>query len=193
MSLYVALADIKLRLIGKVRFTTDDTDENKMFEDLAERLIDEAEGQVEQDLSPRYLAPFVNVDDNSFSTLPDRPTKETIRTMCELQAVSRILETDFGSGSAVNGEKYRDAVDKRYKEILEKLLAKKKDGAVDALGWRYPPLPKLKLNYMNTEADDGFAGRVIVASGSRQGSYPSEQMNSPGETFWNRFDTFWPW
>jgi len=72
MPLYITLEDVRLRLIGKVRFTTNPLDENKMSETLANRLIDEAEGQVELDLSPRYAAPFQTVSGTAFSNLPER-------------------------------------------------------------------------------------------------------------------------
>lgn len=185
MGLYVTFDDVRKRLIGKVRFTEDEDDENKMHVDLAERCINEAEGQVEMDLSPRYIAPFRGDNDEPFASLPDRPTREQIRTLCELQAVVRILETDFGKGTAVNGDKYKASVEKRYKEMVAKLLMRKRDRSRDdyGLGWFYPPLPGLKLNYMNNMGDDGFAGAVLVASGSPEQGYAANQINSPSETF----------
>lgn len=186
MGLYVTFEQVRLRLVGKVRFTEDEGEENLMHVTLAGRLINEAEGQVEQDLSPRYAAPFVTDAGAPFAQLHDRPTKEILRTLCELQACMRILETDFGSGSAANGEKYMAALKKRYDEVTERLLSKRKDGAVTGQGFMYPPLPGLKLNYMNEKADDGYMGTVIVASGSPLPGYASGQINDPAETFWNQ-------
>jgi len=188
MGLYISLEDVRLRLIGKVRFTTDEENENKMPEALANRLIAEAEGQVELDLSPRYLAPFQTDAGDSFSQLPDRPTRNYLRTLCELMAVVRILETDFGSGTAVDGEKYAEKTRERYAAMIKELLLRKTDGGQEALGFAKPPLPGLKLNYMNELADDGFMGSVLITSRG-DGDYPAKQINDPSENYWNgRFD-----
>ncbi len=183
MGLYVGFEAVRDRLVGKVRFTARPEEEGKMSEYLANRLINEAEGQVEQDLSPRYSAPFQGIDGAPFSKLPPRPTTELIRTLCELQACMRILECDFGSGSATDGEKYTKRLEARYNGIVDKLLKKKKDGNQDASGWFYPPLPGLQLNYGNNQADDGFAGMALVASGTPAMGYAIGQINSPGEGF----------
>lgn len=164
-----------------------------MIQALAERLIDEAEGMVELDLSPRYFAPFVgDGEGGTYASVPSRPTSEVIRTLCELKACIRILETDFGSGTAVNGDKYKEGLEKRYKEMVERLLAKRKDGSAESQGWMYPPLPGLKLNYMGELSDDGFFGRVLIASGSPSQGYAAGQVNDPGLTFWNGWDNLWP-
>lgn len=184
MPAYTSFQDVALRLVGKVRFTTDPIDENRMSEDLANRLIDEAEGQVELDLSPRYLAPFQTDHGDAFASLPDRPTKNILRTLCELMGCIRILETDFGAGTIVDAEKYIEKLRTRYESIVKDLLAKKMDGGVEAQGYAKPPLPSLKLNYMNENADDGFMGSVLV-SGQGDGSYPKTQINDPSENFWN--------
>lgn len=184
MGLYITLEDVRVRLIGKVRFTTDEDDENKMHESLANRLIAEAEGQVEYDLSPRYFAPFQTVDGQAFTNLPERPTKNYIRTLCELMSVARILETDFGSGTVVDAEKYAKSIKDRYDTMLKLLVERKTDGGNEAVGFKRPPLPGIKLNYMNEAADDGFMGAVLV-SGSGDGDYPRKQINDPSENFWN--------
>lgn len=181
MPLYITEADVKIRLIGKVRFTDDPDEENKMQETLLTRLVDEAEGQVEMDLSPRYAAPFDTRDGLGFASLPDRPTKETIRTLCELKAVIRVLETDFGSGSAVNGDKYKKSQEDRYKAIVDKLLKMRGE---DKTGWALPPLPSLKLNDHNTEADDGYLGQVLVTSDG-DGGFPAQRINNPSQSFFN--------
>lgn len=183
MGLYIAFEDVRVRLIGKVRFTNDENDENKMHEKLANKLINQAEGDVELDLLPRYMAPWQTPEGAAFKELPDRPTKLYLKTLCELLACVRILETDFGSGSAVDGEKYAEKLRKRYSDMLNLLLAKKKDGAVEALGFLKPPLPGLRLNYMNETADDGFMGQVLVSS-QGDGDYPQKQINDPSESFW---------
>lgn len=182
MGKYIANDDVKIRLKGKVRFTTDPEDENKMGEDLLTRLVVEAEAHVEHDLSQRYAAPFVTKDDGTFKTLPDL-TRNYIRTMCELQAVLRVLETDFGAGSEVDAEKYSRTQEKRYEKMRAKLMERKQFKGDDS-GWLYPPLPELKFNYMNTETDDGYYGQVLSTS-SGDGGFPADRINDPSESFIN--------
>lgn len=155
-----------------------------MSEDLANRLIEEAEGQVEMDLSPRYYAPFQTDDGGAFSTLPDRPTKNILRTLVELMSCIRILETDFGTGTIVDAEPYIEKIRARYDSIVRDLLVRKTDGGQESQGFAKPPLPSLKLNYMNESADDGFMGSVLVTT-QGDGSYPQKQINDPSENFWN--------
>lgn len=182
MPQYCKLNDVKIRLIGKVRFTCDEKDENKMQESLLTRLIDEAEGEVEYDLSPRYTVPFVTDTDGKFDLLPERPTKNLLRTLVELKSVERVLETDFGRGTVVDADKYAESIKNRYTEILGKLL-KYRDGQF----WQFshPPLTGLKLNYMNAEADDGFAGQVLVTGEQFSGDFPARRINDPSQSFWN--------
>lgn len=184
MGLYITADDVKVRLVGKVRFTEDEEDENKMSMKLLGRLINEAEGAVEHDLSPRYEVPFKEQTAGTFKALPDRPTKETIRTLCEMMAVIRVLETDFGRGSSVDGEKYKKTQQDRYDAMVAKLLKKKTLDTEVSNQWMYPPLIQLKSAYFNTEADDGFGGMVLV-TGQGDGDFPKKQINDPSETFWN--------
>lgn len=185
MGLYISNSDVQVRLQGKVRFTDDTDDANKTSTELLNRLVAEAEGQVERDLSPRYFAPFQTDECHPFKNLPDRPTRNILRTLCELQAVMRVLETDFGKGSAMNGEAYSKKLEERYKSIIDKELEKKdKDVYAGPSGWKYPPLPGLKLNYFNTHADDGYAGMVLNTTRG-VGGFPSVQINDPRESFVN--------
>lgn len=185
MPKYITIEDVRPRLVGKVRFTSDPKNENEMSETLATRLINEAEGQVELDLSPRYFSPFQTVDGDLFKSLPDRPTKEILRTLCEIQAVMKILDIDFGRGTVVNAANYYENLEKRYNALKDNIL-QKRDGY--GSGWANPPLPGLKLNYQNTQ-DDGFVGMVIVAgSGDNGGSYPARRINDPSQTFWRGVD-----
>lgn len=191
MSMYIRDEDVRIRLIGKVRFTDDLEDENKMSFQLLRRLINEAEGDVEQDLSRRFAVPFVPAAGGEFKDLPERPTKEYLRTLCELKAVMRVLETDFGRGSVADADKYVKKLEERYKAMYDKLCARWDDEATSQKqGWKFPPLAGLALAYHNTEADDGYAGMVLVTSKGRGGE-PFSQINSPLETFSNGvFD--WP-
>lgn len=186
MGLYIKDDDVRTRLTGKVRFTDDTNDENRFPNKLLKRLIEEAEADVEHDLSPRYASPFQTDAGLPFAKLPTRPTQEMIRSICEMKAVVRVLETDFGRGSAVNGEEYLKTQRARYEAMLARLMKKRKDTFNQ---WYYPPLPGLKLNYMNMTADDGFAGQVLVTTDGF-GDFPIKQVNSPGENFWNgKIDT----
>lgn len=179
--LYVSVKQIKSRLAGKVSFTDDpETEPDKMSNSLLRTLIEEAEAEVEQDLSPRYFIPFQTIAGGSFSTLP-RSTRKMILTLCEIQCILKVLETDYGSGTAINGENYGKNIEKRYSNLLNKLMKRRKDSFNM---WFYPPLLDLKLNYHNSEADDGYAGAIHVTS-QGDGGFPAKQINDPSENFWN--------
>lgn len=183
MGLYITFEQVRVRLIGKVQFTPAELfDENKMSVTLANRLINEAEGEVELDLSPRYFAPFQTTDGAPFAQLPSRPTKEALTTICEIQAVLKILDTDFGRGTVVDGSKYAESLISRYKKMVGRLL-EQRDGY--GSGWKYPPMPGLQLNYQNAMADDGFVGAVLnTTTDTRQGTYAQNHINDPSSNFW---------
>lgn len=186
MPLYTRFEQVRLRVIGKIRFAADgeEEDENLMPIGLAKRLINEAEGQVEQDLSPRYLAPFQTPEGLPFSQLPLRPTQEILATLCELQSVCRLLETDFGRGTTTNADKYIEKIQARYNSIIkDRILALKSESY---LNWRFPPLPGLRLSPFNSTCDDGYSGTPMVYSPSgNSDSFPSARMNDPSQTYWN--------
>ncbi len=186
MGNYINTQDVQIRLIGKVEFTNDICDVNRLQLTLLNRLISEAEGHVEYDLSPRYANPFVTIHGQPFKQyLTERPTNDTIRTMCELQSVIRVLETDFGRGTVVDSDKYAERLEKRYAKMLERLMKRRGDNKGDEqTGWTFPPLPNLRLAYFNHEADDGFMGQVLVTS-SGLGGYPLTRVNDPSENFFN--------
>lgn len=196
MALYISGPDVEVRLIGKVRFTDDEEDENRFPRRLLNRIIDESEGRVEMDLSPRYEVPFQSIDGGAFKTsVPARPTGNIIRTLCELQSVILILETDFGRGTVVDAAKYAEAFAKRYKSMIDDLLAKKRFQGEEqgGLGWAKPPLTGLMLGYFNTESDDGFAGMVLSTSQNPGGGYPAQQINNPADSFWTGYANPWLW
>lgn len=185
MPLYTRIDDVKVRLAGKVRIVEDaEENPNHMPISLLRRLIDEAEGEVEMDLSPRYAAPFQTDAGEAFCKLPFRPTQEVIRTLCEINSVMRALDTDFGSGSAIDASKYSEGLKKRYDDILGRLM-KKRDDNKSTLNWQFPPLPGLRLNYMNELGDTGYSGQVLNSSQFGDGDFPSKQINDPSESFWN--------
>lgn len=184
MPLYIKEKDVKARLVGKVRFTSDPCDENKMSEALLTRLVDEAEGEVELDLSVRYSNPFLTDGGGPFAQLPMRPTQNILRELCELKAVCRVLETDFGAGTVVDAEKYKGSQESRYKSLMDRLVMHR-DPTHDNSQWKYPPLPGLQLNYQNNQSDDGFAGQVLTTGDqSGSGDYPSRRINDPSQSYY---------
>lgn len=187
MGLYISFEDLKVRVEGKVRFTEDpEADPDLMPVKLAKRLINEAEGQVELSLMQRYQIPFQTSLGEPFQSLPTRPTKELLRTLCELKAVSRVLETDFGQGTTVDAEKYKEKIDNRYKAIVKDLLERHKDDVTSYVNWVRPPLPGIMLAAHN-EQDDGFDGYLVNTTGSRE-NFAAGQINDPSVTIWNVHD-----
>ncbi len=190
MPLYTNIADVKLRLAGKIRFTDDASDDSgKMPTPLLKKLIEDAEAQVQQDLAVRYATPFQTVDGTAFKNLPPHPTKRIIQTLCELMSVVRALETDFGSGSATEGSKYAKDSQRRYDVIKNGLVGRHDDekGAQTRYGaWVQPPLESMRLALGNEEADAGFAGAVLSSSSQiPDSSFPAAQITNPARTWWN--------
>lgn len=179
---YVQLKEIQDRVLGKIQFTSDSEDENEMQLTLANSLIDEAEAEVELDLSIRYAVPFKgSLDGQTFKQLPTS-TQLILKTLCRLQSVMKLIDTDFGRGSAVNGEEYKKELKARYDQMVEKRLLAKVGEMEDTNQWLYPPLEGLALAWGN-QADDGYRGMVISDSPSNDGAYPRDQINDPSETF----------
>ena len=189
MGRYITSEAVIVRLRGKVKVTENpELEPDRMPLLLLNRLINEAEGQVEQDLSTRYAAPFVTIAGAPFSALPERPTKEILRTLCELLAVIRVLETDFGRGSGLDGAKYADSSQKRYDIIIwgddrKPGLCSLRENTFNT--FRTPPLPGLASNYHIGQADTGFAGYVDRSGSSHGADYAINQINEPSQNFWN--------
>ena len=178
MGLYISFQDVAKRLVGKVSFTENELEQNKMSVSLANRLINEAEGEVELDLSLRYHTPFLYYDSKNkiekpFSALPPRPTQEVVRTLCELKSVLRILEINFGSSGYISSDNYSKSSNDRYNSILKRAIEVATSGK-----YKYPPLPLLKLNYFNKN-DDGYVGKVIHHTTSSSTRYGANQVNDP--------------
>lgn len=189
MALYAKPDRVKALLRGKIRFTDDPAEENKMSDALFQVLISEAESELHVDLSQRYMNPFQTVDGTAFGGLGEYPTRQIIRTCAELKATIRCLETEFGRGSTTDSSKYTETLEKRYAAIVAKLVEKRKINGQETNQWAYPPLPGLRLSWGNTAADDGFAGQVLIASGdSHRDGYAQGQINSPGAAYWSGDD-----
>lgn len=185
MGRYINSEAVIVRLRGKVK-VTENPEENpdRLSLQLLNRLINEAEGQVEWDLSTRYEAPFRSRCGGPFARLPERPTQEILRTLCELLSVIRVLETDFGRGSVVDASKYSESTQSRYDKMVETLI-EIRQGSFNI--FRRPPLPGLMPNYMVSQADNGYAGYVTRTDDYRHVGSPVDQINSPSETFWNGY------
>jgi len=178
---YANVAEVKSLLIGKVRFGDDDTDPNKLGPKLFTQLINEAEMQVELHLSKRYQTPFVGISNEPFLKISNPSTRMIIATVAKLQSVMRILETDFGRGSAVAGDEYYKGVEKRYEKMLDTLIGEREDSH----GYKWPPLQGLQLNWANKQGDDGYPGAVLNSSRDMGPTYATGQINDPSQTFWN--------
>lgn len=183
MARYVIVERVKQRLEGKVRFAPPGSDDpNQMTAALFNDLINEAESQVELDLMIRYDVPF-KTQDGSFEALPNT-TKTLLRVLSEMLSCVRVLEMDFGRGTATNGEKYTAQLQKRY-DALVKQLIEIKDKSYQT--WLRPPLEGLALAYSN-QGDTGFRGRIHnTTTISHEADYAYKQINSPGENIFNGF------
>jgi hypothetical protein len=180
MPQYITSAEVRERLLGKVRFTNDPAEENAVSSGFLEEIIDEAEGEVELRMSVRYEIPFLCESGDAFDLLPSS-SKVQIKTLCRMEAVRRVLSYDFGRGSAVDSENYFKGLHQDYEARLERLIMIR-DGQFNQ--FKYPPLPSLRLAAHNSEGDDGYSGKILVTSDNLGGGAPG-QMPSPQETIWN--------
>lgn len=185
--LYISLPELKVRLLGKVAFAEQGEDDpNKMSNELAIMLMDQAEGDVELDLSPRYATPFTNAANQGFGFLPSRPTRQVIKTLCLNKACLYVLDTDFGRGSAISGEEYAKGLTKTYDSLIKRLIGVigGDSGETDFYRqWKFPPLPGLALAAHNACSDDGFAGRIFHTT-TGEGGYAADAVNDPSRNFY---------
>jgi hypothetical protein len=179
---YITAKDVEIRLTGKVRFTDDPNESDKMQRTLLKRLIQEAEGRIERLLARRYAAPFRGTNDETFDTLPST-TRETIRTMCELQAVIRVLGNDFGAGTVNDGSKYKAEQEKLLKELVDTEMAQRQEGSAGQ--WTNPPMDGLKTSLVNA-TDDGRHGTAINTNPSREHAI-ADHLTDPSMNWENGF------
>lgn len=180
MGRYIQDSEVEVRLLGKVRFTDDDNDENKFSRKLLKKLVRDAESIAERDLSPRYAVPFVGENDEAFASLPST-TVETVKMLCELQGVVLVLSTDYGRGGVSDARNYKRSQANIYKAMVDREVGRKYDSAAGQ--WEKPPLPGLKTSLGNT-LDDGTLGAILTTS-SGDGGYPQGQITDPSENFGN--------
>lgn len=185
--MYTTVDSVKIRLAGKVQFQSDDgLLDGELPNALLCQLINDGETEVEQDLRTRYAIPFQSKTTKNYSGLPDH-TKRAIRVAVDMMAVMKVLETDFGRGSAVNGENYYKNLKTHYDEYMDRLLGRDRMAANAKID-RYkfsPPLADLLLAPTNSEADDGFRGMIINTDQSERdaSTYAEEQVNNPGHSY----------
>jgi hypothetical protein len=188
MAKYVSVPKLQDRLKNKISFgTVASTTADQMPPSLFNDLINEAEADMEVDLMIRYDTPFHAVDDihgnpQPYSALPAE-TQFMLRTLAELLAAIRVLETDFGRGTSANGEKYTEKLQKRYDSMIAKLVEFQKNSYST---WLKPPLRGLALAYCNG-GDSGFRGRVhnTTVVRTESGEWATNQINAPGESLFN--------
>ena len=119
---YTTAAEVKERVLGKVKFTDNSEDENAVSSGFLIQIIDEAESEVELRLSVRYDVPFQGDNEEAFTTLPTT-TQVQIKTLCRMEAVRRILNYDFGRGSAIESDGYYKGIHQDYETRLERLIS----------------------------------------------------------------------
>lgn len=183
MGLYIKRPRIEALLRGKVEFVDDLDDQNHLSRTMLDTLIDDAEAEVELAMSKRYAIPFVGENGERFDRLP-RSTQRLIKTLCELMAQLRVLEQDFGRGSAISGDAFRESLQKRYDELV-KLTTERfetSDGRYGA--FMRPPLLGLATAWHNKASDHGFGG-VVLHSTMGQGDFPSKNLQDPSESWLN--------
>src|SRR4029077_5229538 len=100
---------------------------------------------------------FQTPEGQPFKCLP-RGTRLYLRTMCQLQTIVRLMETDFGRSTGTEGAKYAETAKTRYEAMRDQQQAL---GPNSYNPFTLPPLSGLRLNYMNEEGDTGFRGRVL--------------------------------
>jgi hypothetical protein len=153
------------------------------------QLIVDAETEVEQDLRSRYAIPFRSIQFGTYVDLPDH-SRRALRIACDLKAVEMILETDFGRGTHISGEKYSEDDKTHYEKHINKLLGRDPIGQNDKID-RFkvsPPLEDVLLAKSNSAADDGYRGTLINTDASRHdaATYAGEQINNPARTYVGR-------
>jgi len=186
---YTTVDSVKVRLAGKVQFQQDpnEIEPGELPDALLHQLIVDSETQVEQDLRSRYAIPFRSKTKNTFSALPDH-SKRAIRVAIDMRAVMMILQTDFGRGTHVSGDKYFESLGKSYEAYIKKLLGQDAEGEKRERFRFSPPLEDLLLAPSNREADDGYKGMIINTDQNVRDAvtYAEQQINNPATSYVGR-------
>jgi len=168
--IYTTVQSVKVRLLNKVQFqqSSEVLLDGELADDLLLQLIIDAETDVEKALRGRYAIPFRSITHNTFANLPNH-TQRAIRQAVDMKAVCKVLGTDFGSGTAVNGDNYRKTTMEDYEETIRELLGMPPKDASDEQiramrTFTRPPLEDLLLAASNSKADDGYKGMIQVSN-----------------------------
>ena len=187
--LYTTVESVKARLTNKVQFQSGKTPlDGELPNDLLCQLISDGETDVENELRSRYALPFRSKSVGTFAGLPDH-SQRTIRKLVDLRCVMIILATDFGMGTAVEGDKYYKSMKEQYEDGIVKAMGRDSIGKNDKIDRHKvsPPLDDMMLALSNSKADDGFRGAIINTDSSPNTAetYATEQLNNPSRS-WSR-------
>lgn len=184
--LYTSTQSVKVRLANKVQFQEDPevVAQGELSNEFLNQLIVDAETDVEQELRGRYAVPFRSKKTNQWADLPDH-TKRAIRQAVDMRAVMNVLEIDFGRGTHIDSDNYKDPLAAHYKALIQKLMGQDVEGKERDRHRFSPPLEDLLLAASNSEADDGLKGMVINTDGLPNTSdYAATQINNPAENYY---------
>lgn len=185
--IYTTLDSVKIRLSGKVQFeSSSGLRDGELPNALLTQLICDAETDVEQELRSRYAVPFRSASQGTYNTLPDH-SKRALRIVVDYKAVMKVLATDFGRGSHINGDNYFTATEKEYEKAIMRLLGRDMIGTNEKID-RYkvsPPLEDVMLAKSNAAADDGYRGMIINtdADENDSASYARKSINNPSKSY----------
>lgn len=192
--IYTTIDNVKVRLANKVQFQSNSVTvlDGELPDSLLTQLIVDSETEVEQDLRGRYAIPFRSIRTGQWVDLPDH-SQRALRTSIDMRCVINILDTDFGRGTHVNAEGYKENLTKHYEVYIKKLLGRDFEADNDKRDrFRFsPPLDDLMLAYTNRKADDGYKGMLINTDQNHHGAedYAKHQINNPSKSYLNRIIT----
>lgn len=196
--LYTTLDSVKIRLQNKVQFqsaigSVPDSNvpllQGQIADSFLDQMIKDGETEVEQALRGRYMIPFQSIRTGQFRDLPDH-TQRVIRMLCDLKATLIVLASDFGLGTHITADPYAKSLKALYKENRILALGRDDEAASDKRDrFRFtPPLEDLRLAFSNTEADNGFKGKLINTDGGSHGveDYAKDHINDPSKSYIRR-------
>lgn len=193
--IYTTIDNVKVRLANKVQFQSNSSyvQDGEIPDSLLTQLIVDSETEVEQDLRSRYAVPFRSKRTGTWMGLPDH-SQRALRTSIDIKCVINILDTDFGRGTHINADSYKQNLEKHYEIYIKKLLGRDFEGDNEKRDrFRFsPPLDDLMLSYTNQKADDGFKGMILNTDEDRHNaeSYARDQINNPSRSYVSRRISF---
>lgn len=166
---YTSIEQVKQVLAGKVAFgsSPDEVSDNELL-----NIIEDAEAQLNVELSRQYTTPLVAINMATGSPIPlsdiEFPdTLKQINKMATLLSALYLLETYFGDSEGVRGGKFIEQYQKRYDRVTNTIYGKDdKSGQY----WN-PPLKGLLLNPEASYYLPGIPAPRTARIGIRSGSY----------------------